>query len=86
MGEELSVLTATLAEGLLKALCVAPESQLSSELRNKSIAFRDTNPSLREQYDFLVQISRCPMEDASSFMRTLCSVDRYYKRPEDEHE
>ena len=64
--------------GIIKELSDAPDSQLSSNLRNKCSEFLRTERSESELSDFLDYISQQPLTEASQFVKTLCDVNRFY--------
>lgn len=74
--------TQELCDIILKALATAPDSQLASHLKEKSIKFRDSNPSLQEAWKYIIEMSEEPDgSNISSFLRELCEIQLFYKEP-----
>lgn len=72
-----------LLSALFMSLITAPEGQLSPRLRGEVEAFwgQDPKPSLVEQYDFMIVLSRTSCHESSAFIKHMCALDRYYDRP-----
>jgi hypothetical protein len=68
---------------IFNGLVDAPESQMSARLVQQTKEFweRDPKPTDQEQFDFLVILSRTSCCETSSFIKTLCGLDRFYQRP-----
>lgn len=80
---EKKIFTAGLADVIINTLKTSPESQLSSELRTQVIDYFKPQRSLGETYDYISSISTKPITEASFFVKTLCNVSNFYKRPEE---
>jgi len=74
--------TKDFAEIVLEALVTAPRSQLAPKLKQEAIDFKGRIHTLQQSYDFCNYIYKQPEPDASSFVKVLCNVTKYYIRPE----
>jgi hypothetical protein len=66
---------------LTKLIIEAPITQIDDEARTKLTECRGT---YGEKYDVIVEISKMDSTKVSSFVKTLCALDKYYLRPIDE--
>ena len=73
--------SSNLAEIIKEALLSAPNSQISPELRREVQDFFLEERDLYSVYDYFSSISDKPDNEASSFVRTLCNVKKYYLPP-----
>ena len=71
-----------LMELILTNCEVAPNGQIDSITKNDIKNFNNGEHTSQEKYDFIVGISKKPMTEVSKFIINLCSLDKYYKRPE----
>ncbi len=67
-----------LIDMIMKELSTAPDSQIDNETRKEIINCKGGYP---EKYDLLVKIGKMDTTQVSSFVRELCALDKYYKRP-----
>lgn len=66
--------------GIVKQLSNAPDSQLSIRLREDCRNFIKSDRSEKELYDFLDSLSQQSLSEASRFVKSLCDVERFYKK------
>ncbi len=78
---EKSEFTKEIGDVILKALAMAPPSQLSAKLKKEAISFKNRIYSSQELYEFCHYVSKQPENDASPFVKTLCDVTSYFKKP-----
>ena len=83
MSEDLVKRTADFFKSLVEYLPGAPDSQLSSQWREKAKKFLATDPGEQAAYLFLDQVSQLPQAEISSFVGALCDVRKYYSCPEE---
>lgn len=75
--------TPDLCAVIMDALMTAPDSQLAPYLKKEVVKFDATKPSLVECWDFIIKMSQNPNgADMSSFIRDLCWLEPFYKKPE----
>lgn len=77
----MTIFTQELADVIWEGLTTASDSQLSLAWRSIAIDFKAQNRTLRDQFDFFVTVVNESCCASSSFIKTLCSVDKYYIRP-----
>jgi hypothetical protein len=65
---------------IVKMVAEAPDSQISYPWR---VLCRNFNGTPVAAYDLLAKISKLGPTEASSFVKTLCNVERYYERPKE---
>ncbi len=70
---------ATTFFNILPQLINAPDSQISESVRTKLKLI--TSDSDQELFDTLVEISKLPLTEISSFVRELFKLEPYYIRP-----
>ncbi len=75
---------------ILEQIPMCPENDMEEFVREKIIEFNNSEHSNAEKYDFIVGISKEQCEKInskacvgyiSSFVKELCSLDKYYLRP-----
>lgn len=67
---------------LKEHLAPFPESQISKRIKTKIVEFVSQERQDIEIYDFMLEIYNEPETEISSFVKQVCNVGQFYKRPE----
>ena len=76
-----SELTNEVADTICLGLTAAPTGQMEPILRERVVEYLATPRTLRDKWDLFVLIASGSCCLTSSFIKALCSVDRFYKAP-----
>lgn len=73
---------------IITQLVEAPDSQVSETVRAQLRTMQGHIPTCEDVdlFDFLVQLSKQPLTEVSSFVKVLCDLERFYTRPQDPYE
>lgn len=73
---------------IITQLFEAPDSQVSPVVRAQLRTMMGHIPTCEDVdlFDFCVQLSKLPLTEASSFVKVLCDLERFYTRPQDPYE
>jgi hypothetical protein len=69
-----------LLSDLFLMLKSAPDGQMSKEVKKEVASFDFISKGDSERYDFLIYLSKKSLNEVSSFVIELCSLDKYYLR------
>jgi hypothetical protein len=71
-----------LVDVILRELPNAPDAEIDLPWRQKILDFNRQPHSLKEKWDFIVQIGHLNCGQISSFVRVLCDLEAFYLPPE----
>lgn len=69
-----------LIDMIFEQMVKAPDSQIDIETKTK---FINCDGTYADKYDIIVEVSKLDLSKVSSFVRELCSLEKYYLRPND---
>lgn len=71
----------TMMRMIIRKLSTAPDGQTSDRIKEKCLAFLDQVRTPTERFDFLAALGEEPLTEISPFVKVLCKLGDYHKRP-----